>query len=153
MTSLQGVVDPVFSFWLSRDPEAEVGGEMILGGSDPSYYEGEMTYIDVDSYPGYWKIAMGGINVGGETMGCSGDCVAIVDTGSSLLVGPVDEVITSFINVNLNKILTIFIRFTQSTERLEAWSSFLARASILLTARRLMICPTLTLCSMGLRSP
>jgi len=90
----QGVVDPVFSFWLSRDPEAEVGGEMILGGSDPSYYEGEMTYIEVDSYPGYWKIAMGGIQVGGETMGCSGDCVAIVDTGSSLLVGPVDEVHT-----------------------------------------------------------
>ena len=103
MTSLQGVVDPVFSFWLSRDPEAEVGGEMILGGSDPSYYEGEMTYIEVDSYPGYWKIAMGGIQVGGETMGCSGDCVAIVDTGSSLLVGPVDEVITLFINVYLNK--------------------------------------------------
>ena len=92
IASLQGIVDPVFSFWLSRDPEAEVGGEMILGGSDPTYYEGEMTYIEVDSYPGYWKIAMGGINVGGETMGCAGDCVAIVDTGSSLLVGPVDEV-------------------------------------------------------------
>ena len=92
MTSLQGVVDPVFSFWLSRDPEAEVGGEMILGGSDPSYYEGEMTYIEVDSDPGYWKISMDGINVGGETMGCSGDCVAVVDTGTSLLVGHVDEV-------------------------------------------------------------
>merc|ERR1711936_124998 len=52
----QGLVDPVFSFWLSRDPEAAIGGEMILGGSDPSLYEGEMTYVDVDTNPGYWKI-------------------------------------------------------------------------------------------------
>ena len=53
-----------------------------------------LTLLEVDSNPGYWKIAMGGINVAGENLGCAGDCVAIVDTGSSLLVGPVDEVIT-----------------------------------------------------------
>merc|ERR1719449_89631 len=61
----QGLVDPVFSFWLSRDPEAELGGEMILGGSDPAFYEGEMTYVDVDSNPGYWKITMDGIVLDG----------------------------------------------------------------------------------------
>ena len=65
-------MDPVFSFWLSRDPEAAIGGEMILGGSDPSLYEGEMTYVDVDTNPGYWKITMEGILVEGETMGCQG---------------------------------------------------------------------------------
>ena len=67
---------------------------MILGGSDPAFYEGEMTYVDVDSSPGYWKVTMEGIMLGGEAMGCSGSCVAIVDTGSSLLVGPVDQVNT-----------------------------------------------------------
>ena len=65
-------MDPVFSFWLSRDPEAELGGEMILGGSDPAFYEGEMTYVDVDTNPGYWKITMDGIVLDGETVGCEG---------------------------------------------------------------------------------
>ena len=76
----QGVVDPVFSFWLNRDPEAELGGEMIIGGSDPNFYEGEMTYVDVDSNPGYWKITMDGIVLDGhdEASGCVGSCVAIV---------------------------------------------------------------------------
>ena len=68
----QGLVEPVFSFWLSRDPEAELGGEMILGGSDPAFYEGEMTYVDVDTNPGYWKITMDAIVLDGDTMGCDG---------------------------------------------------------------------------------
>merc|ERR1711884_778785 len=37
----QGVVDaPVFSFWLNRNPDEELGGVMVLGGSDPTLYEG-----------------------------------------------------------------------------------------------------------------
>ena len=66
------MVDPVFSFWLSRDPEAELGGEMILGGSDPNFYEGEMTYVDVNTNPGYWKINLEALVLEGETMGCDG---------------------------------------------------------------------------------
>ena len=103
----QGVVDPVFSFWLNRDPEAEVGGEMILGGSDPAYYEGEMIYVDVDSNPGYWKITMEAIvdTTDDEIMGCVGSCVAIVDTGSSLLVGPTEQVHTSAANRSIGKVV------------------------------------------------
>merc|ERR1711990_738134 len=87
----QGVVEePVFSFWLNRDPEDSLGGELILGGSDPLFYEGEMTYVPVQR-EGYWEIAMDGMKVGEETVGCDGGCTAIVDTGSSLMVGPTAE--------------------------------------------------------------
>lgn len=84
----QGVVEnPVFSFWLSRDPEAEIGGELILGGSDPNFFTGNMTYIPVQR-EGYWEIKMDSIESNNVVVGCEGSCTAIVDTGSSLLVGP-----------------------------------------------------------------
>jgi len=87
----QGLVEaPVFSFWLNRDPNADLGGEMILGGSDPLFYEGEMTYVPVER-EGYWQIVMDGIVMEGDTVGCDGGCTAIVDTGSSLLVGPTKQ--------------------------------------------------------------
>ncbi|PIK33108.1 putative lysosomal aspartic protease-like isoform X2 [Apostichopus japonicus] len=46
---LQGLVDkPVFSFYLSRYENGSTeGGELLLGGSDPRYYKGNFTYVDV----------------------------------------------------------------------------------------------------------
>jgi len=87
----QGVVEaPMFSFWLSRDPNADLGGELILGGSDPNFYTGEMTYVPVQR-EGYWEIGMDSMATGGNEIGCNGGCTAIVDTGSSLLVGPTEQ--------------------------------------------------------------
>lgn len=38
----QGLVpEPVFSFWLNRNHPAGPGGELVLGGVDPSHYTGE----------------------------------------------------------------------------------------------------------------
>lgn len=87
----QGLVEnPMFSFWLNRNPDDPVGGEMVLGGSDPDHYEGDFTYIPVTK-EGYWQIDMDSMVARDATIGCEGGCVAIVDTGSSLLVGPTEQ--------------------------------------------------------------
>ncbi|KAH9608979.1 hypothetical protein KSS87_020932 [Heliosperma pusillum] len=85
----QGLVkEPVFSFWLNRNADEDVGGEIVFGGVDPNHYKGKHTWVPV-SRKGYWQFDVEDVLVGGETTGfCDGGCSAIADSGTSLLAGP-----------------------------------------------------------------
>lgn len=87
----QKLVDPVFSFWLNRDPDAPSGGELVLGGMDEAHFKGEHVWVPV-TRRGYWQFAMEGMAVKGTPAACKGGCQAIADSGTSLLVGPTAEV-------------------------------------------------------------
>uniref|UniRef100_A0AAQ6IQN0 Peptidase A1 domain-containing protein n=2 Tax=Anabas testudineus TaxID=64144 RepID=A0AAQ6IQN0_ANATE len=81
----------IFSFYINRNPKATVGGELILGGTDPQYYTGDLHYVNV-TRKAYWQIQMNGVQVGNQLTLCKAGCQAIVDTGTSLIVGPREEV-------------------------------------------------------------
>lgn len=88
----QGLVDePVFSFYLNRNSAGVTGGELIFGGSDPTYYTGDFTYVPV-TQEGYWQFTMDSAEIEGNSL-CD-SCVAIADTGTTLIAAPQDAVDT-----------------------------------------------------------
>lgn len=88
----QGLVEnPTFGFYLNRDESGKVGGELSLGGTDPSHYSGSVDYVDLSSAT-FWQFNMNGVTVNGTTQYCTNECQAIADTGTSLIVGPTDDI-------------------------------------------------------------
>lgn len=86
----QGLVDePVFSFYLNRNQAGEIGGELIFGGSDPTKYTGDFTYVPV-TQEGYWQFTMDSAEIEGISL-CD-SCVAIADTGTTLIAAPAEAV-------------------------------------------------------------
>ncbi|KAM9217288.1 pepsin B-like [Leptosomus discolor] len=82
------ITEPVFSFYFSRNPTYSYGGQVILGGTDPDLYSGEIVWAPVIQEL-YWKIAMEEFSIGSSVTGwCSQGCHSIVDTGTFLLTVP-----------------------------------------------------------------
>ncbi|KAL6458911.1 hypothetical protein MHYP_G00323830 [Metynnis hypsauchen] len=86
----QGLVsEDVFSVYLSSDEEE--GSVVIFGEIDTSYYTGDIYWIPLSSET-YYEITMDSVTINGETVACSGGCQAIIDTGTSLIVGPTSDI-------------------------------------------------------------
>ncbi|XP_048962997.1 renin isoform X1 [Canis lupus dingo] len=83
----QGVLkEEVFSVYYSRNSHL-LGGEVVLGGSDPQYYQGNFHYVSI-SKTGSWQIKMKGVSVRSATLVCEEGCMVVVDTGASYISGP-----------------------------------------------------------------
>jgi len=86
----QGSLKPYFSIYLDST-DGDDKSEIILGGI-PKKYEPALAYVPV-TQQGYWQVSLQGVwvaGVAGELSGCSSSspCDAIIDTGTSLIVGP-----------------------------------------------------------------
>ncbi|PIO75609.1 eukaryotic aspartyl protease [Teladorsagia circumcincta] len=65
-------------------------GELTLCGTDPAHYKGQLVWAPV-VVEKYWQIEMGPVYVG-RTPVTNGTTQAIVDTGTSIIVGPPDVI-------------------------------------------------------------
>ncbi|CAL8277401.1 unnamed protein product [Boreogadus saida] len=83
------VSQKMFSVYLSRG--SKEGSVVVFGGIDESLMSGQITYIPLTSET-YWQIKMDSVTINGNLVACNGGCQAIIDTGTSLIVGPSSDI-------------------------------------------------------------
>eukprot|EP00928_Gymnodinium_smaydae_P035341 TRINITY_DN24888_c0_g3_i1.p1 TRINITY_DN24888_c0_g3~~TRINITY_DN24888_c0_g3_i1.p1 ORF type:complete len:557 (+),score=58.83 TRINITY_DN24888_c0_g3_i1:110-1780(+) len=79
---------PAFAFYLGHN----MPGELVIGGVDPDHYVGDFTNVPLKTKD-YWRIGLDGVKLGGASIhSTSRDC--IIDSGTSLLAGPDEQVLS-----------------------------------------------------------
>jgi hypothetical protein len=76
---------PVFGFYLGNNQP----GELVFGGVDSKHYTGDFHYVPLSSKT-YWEVELQGVTLGSASM--SSCKKAIIDSGTSLLAGPKDDI-------------------------------------------------------------
>ncbi|XP_037336457.1 pepsin A-like [Pungitius pungitius] len=96
------VSQPLFSVYLSSN--SEQGSEVAFGGIDSSHYTGQISWIPLTSAT-YWQIKMDSVTINGQTVACAGGCQAIIDTGTSQIVGPTSDInnMNSWVGASTNQ--------------------------------------------------
>ncbi|XP_057583130.1 pregnancy-associated glycoprotein 2-like [Hippopotamus amphibius kiboko] len=85
------ISEPVFAFYLSTRKEND--SVVMFGGVDHSYHKGQLKWIPV-SQNRFWQITMNRILINGKMVACKRRCQAILNTGTTLLLGPTKLVTT-----------------------------------------------------------
>jgi hypothetical protein len=90
--------EPVFAFYLGNNAD----GELTIGGVDTAHYTGDFTYVPLSSED-YWSVKLDGLKLNGDAIGST--TKAIVDSGTSLMAGPTEEVKAIATALNLGSVL------------------------------------------------
>merc|ERR1711865_298299 len=81
----------VFAFYLGS---GGADGELVLGGVNPAHYTGDFSYVKVRSMAyglvGYWELDLDDMQIAGQSVSAARK--AIVDSGTSLMIVPSDEI-------------------------------------------------------------
>uniref|UniRef100_A0A1B6FR80 Peptidase A1 domain-containing protein n=1 Tax=Cuerna arida TaxID=1464854 RepID=A0A1B6FR80_9HEMI len=87
--------EPIFSFYINRDPTTTRGGSLFFGGIDPKHNKTAFSTINVNSNI-YWQFAVNKISVvmskKSQVDVCKNGCNALADTSSNAIMGPPDEI-------------------------------------------------------------
>ncbi|EFX01969.1 aspartic proteinase [Grosmannia clavigera kw1407] len=75
----------------TADLKHEAPGTYNFGYIDSSLYTGSISYVNVDTYPGYWRFTSSGYSIGSTTFKTTA-LVGIADTGTTLLYLPLSIV-------------------------------------------------------------
>lgn len=100
----QGLIkEPLFSVYMNRDCQSTDGGEIMFGAIDNSRFIEPMTFVPLTTATD-WKFKIDSITIGfnGSDLHddddrqivsvCRGGCLAVLDTGSSFLIGPEEQI-------------------------------------------------------------
>jgi len=92
----------MFSFYYTALPKQH--SAIILGAPARDLYTGHLQWVDV-SKPLYWEVNLVDIEYDGESLGVCRDspCKAVVDTGTSLLTGPSQDVTKILRKMHINR--------------------------------------------------
>lgn len=82
----------IITFYYTFDENAD--GQITLGFIDDTKYSGPLKYYDVvDKY--YWTLKLDDIKYDGKSLNlCNSGCKAVIDTGTTLITGPTDDLKT-----------------------------------------------------------
>jgi hypothetical protein len=78
--------EPVFGFYLPKGQ----AGQLVLGGVNSDHIASEFNFVNLTS-TSYWALSLGRVKLG-DFLNMSAAKIAIVDSGTSLLAGPPQEV-------------------------------------------------------------
>jgi len=94
---------PEFGIWLNRfindssaTPEEQNGGALTFGGTNSSLFTGDIEFLNMPSgtTPSFWLLSVSSINVVGNSvqLGTGDAAIAAIDTGTTLIGGPSNDV-------------------------------------------------------------